>query len=260
MAKSRRKKQPYKPGEKIPSHLAQEIKQLGLPAQEDIGGFDVDNLAPASPQGILRARRKTLFMLPDQRQALVEQAVAEFRAKGMMEISSDEVIIPETSIDRNFGLRPGPYLPTCWFLKVHAIVKSDGDPSITNYEGSPRGDPTNKLPFSEEEQFDRRRYNHIASRLPSAHLDFLLWVSWCMFPEHFEKYGKPPSKVQFSGTMFDAEDAKYLRGASDGKFQGIAENIEMWYFDYEIWQRRTALIHKDYEKFRKKQLTAPLST
>ena len=242
----RRKKNPYIPGkDKIPSHLAPEIKQLGLPANEGIEVFDVDNLAPASPQGILRARRKTLFTLADQREAQIEQAIQIMRAKGYTEIRPEDVELPKSSIDRNFDLRPGPYLPTCWFLRVHAIVKSDGDPGISNYEGGIRSDPRDRLPFSEEEQFDRRKYAHIASRMPNAHLDFLLWVSWCMFPEHFSKYGKPPSKVEFAGTMFDADDAKYLRGGSDGKFQAICESIEFWYGDYEIWQRRAALAGKE---------------
>ena len=250
---ARRKKKPHVPGkDKVPPHLSEEIKQLGLPANEDVSRFEIDNLTPAAPgSGVLRARRKTLFTLDEQKEAQIEQAIQIMRAKGLAEIRPEDVVLDKTSIDRNFDLRPGPYLPSCWFLRVHAIVKSDGDPSITNYDGSPRGDPTNKLPFSEEEQFDRRRYAHIASRLPSAHLDFLLWVSWCMFPEHFEKWGSPPSKVQFSGTMFDAQDAKYLRGASDGKFQGICENIEFWYGDYEIWQRRTALAAREYTKYHK---------
>jgi hypothetical protein len=81
-----------------------------------------------------------------------------------------------------------------------------------------------------------------------------------MFPEEFAQTGKPPSKVQFAGQLYDAEDAKYLRGAADGNFKAICQNVAHWRADYEIWQRRTALIHKDYEKFRKKQLTAPLST
>jgi hypothetical protein len=261
---ARRKKKPYRPGkDPVPPHLLGEIEQLGIPnlQRQQHSDFEAEQLAAgATSSGVLRSRVKTLFMLPDQHQALIEQAVQNMRAKGDRDIKPEDIILQESSIDRNFNIRPGPYAATCWFLRVHAIVEGDGNPSITNYQGSPRGDPRDKLPFSEEEQFDRRKYSHIASRLPDAHLEFLSWISWCMFPEHFTKRGVPPSKVKFAGTMFDAEEAKYLRGAADGKFQGICENIEFWYGDYEIWQRRTALIHKDYEKFRKKSLTAPLST
>jgi hypothetical protein len=247
----RRKKNPYKPGvDKVPPHLASEIKQLGLPTPErsQQGDFDVDQIAQGAGAGVLRARVKTLFMLPDQKSALIEQAVRDMRAKGMIEISADDIIIPETSMDRNF--LPGEYDAISWFVRVHAVVEG-GSPSSTNYSSAPRSDTHNRLPFSEQEEYDRREYAYVHEGLPEAHLVLLDWVSWCMFPGSFEKRGKPPSKVQVAQTMFDASDAKYLRGGVDGHFKAVCQLIAHCRSEYDTRMRRIALVKQEYTKYRR---------
>ena len=65
------------------------------------------------------------------------------------------------------------------------------------------------------------------------------------------KRGKPPSKIQVAQTMFDAQDAKYLRGGVDGHFKAVCQLIAHCRSEYDTRMRRIALVKQEYTKYRR---------
>lgn len=221
---ARRKKEPYRPGaDPIPQAIQQ---QYGIPTVErrQHSYFSADQLAPGSPNGgVIRSRVKYLFTPVDQREALVEFALQDLRARGMTHATKDDIDVDQTSIDRNF--MPAEYDAINWFCWVHAMVEGKR-PGTVDYNRSSSGRPDQKLAYSEEEGWDREEYAHVKARIPKEHFMFLDWVAWCQYPEAFSDLrGQPPGKIRVSKSMFVSKDDKYLRGAADGYFKAVCQSI-----------------------------------
>ena len=250
---ARRKKKPHRPGvDPVPEHVR---LQLGLPTVErqQHSNFHEDQLAPGAPNGgVKRARVKYLFTDIDQREALVEFAVQDLKARGIFDGGTDGINVDQTSMDRNFT--SGEFEAICWFARVHAEVEGGHGGGTVDYGGvSGGGNPGNRLPLSKAEFEDRGGYAFVLERLPESFVMFLDWVSHCQYPECFTDTSIPmPGKIRMGKAMFDAKDEKYLRGGVDGFFKAVCQVIAHWRGERETMLRRRRLVREEYAHPRKK--------
>lgn len=245
----RRKKKPYRPGaDPVPEGVRE---QLGMPNIERAQHtrFHEDQLAPGAPNGgVKRARIKRLFTDAEEREALLEFAIADLNARGIFEeAKKDEINVDQYSIDRNF--LPGEFYAICWFTRVHASVEG-GRPGAVNYEGVSGGRTTNKLPMSHDDFEDRAEYAFVLEHLPESFIWFLDWVTRSQYPEYFP-HAQMPGKVRMAQSMFDAADQKYLRGGVDGFFKAVCQTIAHWRGERETLLNRRNLVREDYARQKK---------
>lgn len=249
--KHRRRKKPWAPGKDAPPP---EVRaQLGLPSLERAqhSRFDEVNLTPSSPPpGVKRARVKSLFHDIDDRASLIEFALADLKLRGIIDKSEEDIELNGlTSIDKNFSY--GELGAISWFAPLHAKIEG-GQASIVNYSGTSGERNNNKLPMSEEEFQNRAEYAHVVSKLPEAFLVFLDWVARSKYPQYFSDGVRVPGKVQFSASMFDASEQKYLRGGADGYFKAVTQAIEHSRAEYRTIMQRRRLINGGYRHHRLK--------
>lgn len=240
-ATPRRKKDPYIPGkDEVPAHIR---AQYGIPNphRRQHSHFHADQLAPGAPHGgIIRSRVRSLFTTPQQKQALVEFVLQDYKAKGVTDITRDEINVDQTSIDRNFSA--GEYNAICWYVETHAKVEDKGA-GIVDYDHAPKGEPHNRLPFGEEEERARAEYAHVNAQLPKEYRAFLRWVVRCQsVEESSEPAGRVPGKVAMAKMMFWTDEDKrsndnYLRGGVDGYFKAVCASVAHARMDW-VQQRK----------------------
>jgi hypothetical protein len=189
----RRKKAPWTPGDPIPGKVERE--------------FDFPPVAPppppeTPPKPPAPRRAAALFTLPEEREALVEFAVADLKRRGIAALDRGDIIIHGTTVDKN--LSPVEYEALCWFLDIHTIsdTRDGGRAPTQGFEA----------------------YTYIVDRLPEPFLVFLDWVGRCQYPKRYGP-GKPASKLTMARGMFQPTEEKYLRGGIDGYLQAIAQAI-----------------------------------
>jgi hypothetical protein len=202
-----RKKRPWKPGDKIPASVRQEL--------------DLPVAAPPKKKPALVTRHaSSLFTGPDHKAALLAYALSDLKAKGAFDIDPADIDVSQTSIDRNFI--PAEYDAVCWFADVCSSFQA-GEP-ISYGTGV--------------------EYGYVVERLPEAYLEFLEWVAHCQHPNRYK--GKPSNKVDRARSIFVCQDGKTLRANLDGYFKAVCQAIAHLRAERETLLHRRRAVQLEY--------------
>jgi hypothetical protein len=234
------RKKPYDPRrDKVPAHIA---TQLGLPTRErhaKSNGFEVDVLVDGEVP-LVRSRQKSMITLPSVRQSLIEDAIKDLQSRGVFDLADVDIKIRDTASDRL--LSAVEHQAISWFITIHAKVQA-GRARITDYLGSPRSQDRGKAPYSREEGKDRATHAYISDRLPEAHLMFLDWLAWNVFPGMRD--GTPPSEVDIGKQIIDSRDARRAQGGVEGFLRAVSQSIAHWRMEHETFARRRSLVQQE---------------
>jgi hypothetical protein len=252
-AHARTAKQPgqFETGDNLtPQRAAQLRGRVDIP---DIGrveksnGFEVSVLVQGDIPTV-RTREKFILTPPDDRRAMIAEAIADLRARGKLSLDGVEIHIKETAADRL--LNPAEHEAICWYIRVHAKVTA-GHVSIGNYGQKVR------RPEGSEDDHDRPlndaekvMHSELQKVLPEPHLAFLDWLSAHEYPG--SRDGVAPSKIDIGKQIIDSRDGRRAEGGAEGFLRAVAQNISHWEGEIETVQRRKLMAVKELAAHRKK--------
>jgi hypothetical protein len=207
MQRPSRKKRPWKPGDKIPASVRQELE---LPVAAP----------PKNVPALVTRHASSLFTGPDHKAALLAYALSDLKAKGAFDIDPADIDVSQTSLDRNFV--PAEYEAVCWFADVCSAFQA--------------GEPIRYAAGVE--------YGYVVERLPEAYLEFLEWVAHCQHPKRYK--GKPSNKVDRARSIFVCQDGKTLRANLDGYFKAVCQAIAHLRAERETLLHRRRAVQLEY--------------
>lgn len=245
----RRTKKPYRPGvDPVPEQVRRELSLPEIPKPRRSPNSSVQAVKP--PAGA-----RILFADADQRAAEIEYAFQLMRARGDLTVLRSDIVIPATSMDRNFS--QGEFEAISWFAKFHAAMTGgclrflDGGAPATAHLAHLSDGERSFLRYVSTNSGARNEYGYVAERLPESFAAILDWVSALKYPQFFHDLDeKMPTKVEVAKSMFSASDEKYLRGGIDGFFKAVCQLLAHLRIEWQMLDERRKAVQERHSSHR----------